>query len=248
MESELFGHEKGAFTGATRQKLGKFELAQGGTLFLDEIGTLKAELQAKLLRVLQERELERVGGVRTIKMDVRIIAATNVDLKQAVGHGTFRDDLYYRLNVVPIEVPPLRDRADDVPLLAEHFVRRYSREFGKPVLGIAPEALAVMRDYSWPGNVRELQNIIERLVNIVEGPIIGVNDLPLDLLLPDHRTKLRDAEALPLKRASDEFERQIVLRVMERVGWNQSEAARILGVHRNSLKRKLAEWKARPPS
>jgi two-component system response regulator AtoC len=247
IESELFGHEKGAFTGATRLKLGKFELAQGGTLFLDEIGTLKPELQAKLLRVLQEREIERVGSTHTIKMDVRIIAATNVDLKMAVSHGTFRDDLYYRLNVVPIDVPPLRERADDIPLLAEHFVRRYSREFGKPVLGIAPEALAVMREYSWPGNVRELQNVIERLVNLVEGPVIGVGDLPLDLLLPDHRGKLRDAEALPLKRASDEFERQIVLRVMERVGWNQSEAARILGVHRNSLKIKLERWKIRGP-
>ena len=228
-------------------KLGKFELAQGGTLFLDEIGSLKSELQAKLLRVLQEREIERVGGTRTIKIDVRIIAATNVDLKQAVSNGTFRDDLYYRLNVVPIEVPPLRDRVEDIPLLAEHFVHRYSREFGKPVLGIAPEALAVMSEYSWPGNVRELQNVIERLVNLVEGPMIGVGDLPLDLLLPDHRGKLRDAEALPLKRASDEFERQIVLRVMERVGWNQSEAARILGVHRNSLKIKLERWKIRGP-
>ena len=247
IESELFGHEKGAFTGALQRKLGRFELADGGTLFLDEIGTLKPELQVKLLRVLQEREIERVGGTRTVKIDVRIIAATNVDLKAAIAHGAFREDLYYRLAVVPIHVPPLRDRRDDIPKLVDHFIRRYSREFTKPIHGIAADALAAMMEYSWPGNVRELQNIIERLVGLVDGPEIGLGDLPLDLLLPDGRAKAIEADALPLKSASDEFERQIVLRVLERVRWNQSEAARILGLHRNSLKTKLERWKIKAP-
>jgi DNA-binding NtrC family response regulator len=247
IESELFGHEKGAFTGAVQRKLGRFELAHGGTLFLDEIGTLKPELQVKLLRVLQEREIERVGGTRTVKIDVRIVAATNVDLKQAVAQGAFREDLYYRLAVVPIHVPPLRERREDIPLLVDHFVRRYSREFHKPIGGLEPEALAAMMEYPWPGNVRELQNIIERLVGLVDGPVIGLSDLPLDLFLPDHRAKAVEPQALPLKTASDEFERQIVLRVLERVRWNQSEAARILGLHRNSLKIKLERWKIRAP-
>src|SRR5437016_4889430 len=153
LESELFGHEKGSFTGAYQRKLGKLEMAQGGTLFLDEIGTLKPELQGKLLRVLQEREIERVGGTRTIRIDVRVIAATNVDLKQAVANQTFREDLYYRLNVVPISVPPLRDRRDDIPLLVEHFIRRYNAEMNKRIEGLSPEAMGVVHDYPWPGNV-----------------------------------------------------------------------------------------------
>ncbi|MBI4271708.1 MAG: sigma-54-dependent Fis family transcriptional regulator [Candidatus Rokubacteria bacterium] len=243
IESELFGHEKGAFTGAYQRKLGKLELAHGGTLFLDEIGTLKAELQAKLLRVLQEREIERVGGTRAIKIDVRVIAATNVDLKQAVARGAFREDLYYRLNVVPIEVPPLRERIEDLPLLVEHFVRHYGQQFGKRVQGLSPEALGALAEYRWPGNVRELQNVVERCVVLAEGPVIGLNDLPLDVLLPDHRIRVRRAERLPLKDATQEFERQIVLRGLERVSGNQSEAARILGIHRNSLKRLLERWR-----
>jgi len=242
LESELFGHEKGSFTGAYQRKVGKLEMAQGGSLFLDEIGTLKPELQGKLLRVLQEREIERVGGTRTIRIDVRVIAATNVDLKQAVANQTFREDLYYRLNVVPISVPPLRDRRDDIPLLVAHFIRRYNAEMSKRIEGLSPEAMAVLHDYPWPGNVRELQNIIERLVGLVDTPIIGINDLPLDLLLPDHTVRLRHAETLPLREATEEFERQIVLRVLERVRWNRSEAARILGVHRNSLKTMLTRW------
>src|SRR5881628_1205304 len=244
IESELFGHERGAFTGAHQRKLGKFELAQGGTLFLDEIGTLKAELQAKLLRVLQEREIERVGGTRSIKIDVRVVAATNVDLKEAMRAGSFREDLYDRLNVVPIEVPPLSERFTDVPLLVDHFVRRYTREFNKRVDGLSHEALTALKEYRWPGNVRELQNVIERCVVLAEGPLVELNDLPLDVLLPEHRLKVRRAERLPLKQASEQFERQVVLRIMERVKGNQSEAARILGVHRNSLKRMLARWKS----
>ncbi|OGK94687.1 MAG: hypothetical protein A2W08_15860 [Candidatus Rokubacteria bacterium RBG_16_73_20] len=242
IESELFGHEKGAFTGAYQRKLGKFELAQGGTLFLDEIGTLKAELQAKLLRVLQEREIERVGGTRPVKIDVRVIAATNVDVKQAVARGAFREDLYYRLNVVPIEVPPLRERIEDLPLLVEHFVRQYGQQFGKRVQGLSREALRALSLYRWPGNVRELQNVVERCVVLAEGPQIELNDLPLDVLIPDHRIRVRKANRLPLKDATEAFEHQIVLRVLERVKGNTSEAARILGVHRNSLNRLLERW------
>jgi DNA-binding NtrC family response regulator len=242
VESELFGHEKGAFTGAYQRKPGRFELAQGGTLFLDEIASLKPEMQAKLLRVLQERELERVGGTRTIRLDVRIVAASNVDLRQAVEKESFRADLYYRLNVVPLTVPPLRDRRSDVPLLVDHFIQRYTTEMGKRITGLTPEALGALQEYPWPGNVRELQNVIERAVALVEAGAIGLNDLPTDVLLPDHRLRVKQAENLPLRTATDEFERQIVLRVLERVQWNRSEASRILGIHRNSLKVKLKRW------
>jgi DNA-binding NtrC family response regulator len=248
LESELFGHEKGAFTGAHQRKLGRFELAHGGTLFLDEIGTLKPEVQIKLLRVLQEREFERVGGTRAIRVDVRIIVATNVDLRHAVTAGTFREDLYYRLNVMPIAVPPLREHREDIPLLAAHFIRRYAHEFNRRVDGLTPAALAALQEYPWPGNVRELQNAIERLVGLVEGPLIDLGDLPLDLLLPDPRLRALGSENVPLNQATEDFERQIALRVLERVRWNVSEAARLLGIHRNSLKGKIARWGVRRPA
>ena len=244
MESELFGHEKGAFTGAYQRKLGKFELAQGGTLFLDEIATLRPELQAKLLRVLQEREIERVGSGQAIKIDARIIAATNADISAAVAAGSFREDLYYRLNVVHLTVPPLRERTDDIALLVSHFIRRYNHEFGKRTQGLTPEALDVLRVYRWPGNVRELQNVVERSVVLVDGPTIGVDDLPLELSLGAAGSA--ETDALPLNEASDRFERQIVLRTLDRVDGNMSEAARVLGLHRNSLKAKLDRWKIRP--
>jgi DNA-binding NtrC family response regulator len=244
MASELFGHERGAFTGAHQRKLGKFELAQGGTLFLDEIATLKPEPQAKLLRVLQEREIERVGGGQAIKIDVRIIAATNADVPAAVAAGSFREDLYYRLNVVHLTVPPLRDRIDDIPLLVAHFIRRYNHEFGKRIQGLTPEALEALRAYCWPGNVRELQNVVERSVVLVDGPMIGADDLPLELSLGAAGTT--ETDTLSLNEASDRFERQIVLRTLDRVDGNMSEAARVLGLHRNSLKAKLDRWKVRP--
>ena len=241
LESELFGHERGAFTGAYQKKLGKFELAHGGSLFLDEVGTVRVDLQAKLLRALQEREIERLGGVRTVKVDVRIIAATNVNLKQAIRDRTFREDLYYRLNVVPLTVPPLRERREDIPLLVDHFVQKYKREFGKAVRGISPGALPVLLDYDWPGNVRELENIIERSVALATGPVISLRDLPLDLALPDTGAR-REEPGLSLKEARERFERQFILRVLESVDWNQSRAARLLGLHRNTLIARLAGW------
>jgi DNA-binding NtrC family response regulator len=246
IESELFGHERGAFTGAHQRRVGKFELAQGGTLFLDEVAALKPELQAKLLRVLQEREIERVGGNRRIGIDVRVIAATNIDLKQAVSNQSFREDLYYRLNVVRINVVPLRERQEDIPVLIDHFIRKYNHEFTKQLEGISPDALTCLQEYAWPGNVRELQNVIERSVALVEGPLIRLQDLPVDLMLPDAGGRARQAETLQLKQACEQFERQIVLRVLQRVRWNRSEAARLLGLHRNTLKLKLAKWKMRP--
>ncbi len=245
LESELFGHEKGAFTGAFQRKLGRFELAQGGTLFLDEVATLKPDVQVKLLRVLQEREIERVGGTRSIAIDVRIVAATNVDLKRLVSERTFREDLFYRLNVVAITVPPLRERVGDVPLLVDHFIRRYNHEFNKRIEGLSPDALDALTAYAWPGNVRELQNVIERSIVLVDGPTIGLRDLPLDLTLSPHGAVGEGREVIQLNEASDQFERQIVLRMLERVHGNQSEAARLLGLHRNSLKAKLARWKIR---
>ena len=248
LESELFGHERGAFTGAYQKKLGKFELAHGGTLFLDEVGTLRVDLQAKLLRVLQEREIERVGGTRTMKVDLRIIAATNANLRQAVKDRAFREDLYYRLNVVPLAMPPLRERREDIPLLVDHFVQKYHRRFGKAVRGISPGALPLLLDYDWPGNVRELENIIERSVALATGPVISLRDLPLDLALPDAAARSEEP-GLSLKEARERFERQFILRVLESVDWNQSRAARILGLHRNTLTARLAGWKLRrrPP-
>jgi DNA-binding NtrC family response regulator len=242
LESELFGHEKGAFTGAFQKKLGKFELAQGGTLFLDEIATLRVDLQAKILRVLQERELERVGGTRRIKIDVRVVAATNADPRRAIQNGTLREDLYYRLNVVQVAVPPLRERREDIPLLVDHFVRRYNRQFHKRISGVSPAALEILHGYAWPGNVRELQNIVERSVALVDGSVIEAKDLPLDLLLPDPRSRIDGADEVPLKEARDQFERQLILKVLERVQWNRTQAARLLGMHRNSLKIKLEAW------
>jgi len=247
LESELFGHEKGAFTGALALKPGKFELAHGGTLFLDEIGSLRLDLQATLLRALQQREIERLGGSRTVPVDVRVVAATNVNLRQAVRERRFREDLYYRLNVVPIAVPPLRERRDDIPLLVDHFLAKYAREFNRDVRGVSAGALEVLARYDWPGNVREVENIIQRSVVLAGGPVLQLQDLPLDLALPETGARLGEDTGLPLRLAREQFERQYVLRVLERVGWNQSRAARVLGLHRNTLLSKLGAWGIRRP-
>jgi transcriptional regulator with PAS, ATPase and Fis domain len=245
LESELFGHEKGAFTGAHARKLGKFELAHGGTLFLDEVGSLRIDLQAKLLRALQEREVERLGGTRSIPVDVRVIAATNVDLRQGVRGGTFRGDLFYRLAVVPLGIPPLRERKADIEPLVAHFVRKYAREFKKDVRGIARGALPILNQYDWPGNVRELENIIERSVALATRPLIRLDDLPLDLAIHEGGRGGAVGEGpgpLTLREARDRFEQAYVLRALERENWNQTRAARSLGVHRNTLLARLAGW------
>lgn len=240
LESELFGHEKGAFTDATSQKLGRFELANHGTLFLDEIGNLRLDLQGKILRALQEREIQRVGGVRTIRIDVRIISATNIDLKKAIKEGRFREDLYYRLNVVPIEVPPLRERKEDIPLLVRYFLGIFNREFGKKIENLTPEAMDSLVNYRWPGNVRELRNVIERLVALTKEEVISHKGLPLDILLAVTTGESdMGEEGLLLKEAREQFEKQFILGVLEKVDWNQTEAARILGVHRNTLIMKI---------
>jgi len=247
VESELFGHEKGAFTGAHARKLGKFELAQGGTMFLDEIGSLRLDLQTKLLRALQEREIERLGGVRPVPIDVRVVAATNVNLRQAVRRGTFREDLYYRLNVVPIHVPPLRERRPDIPFLVDHFARRAARECGRQVDGVSAGALEVLTRYDWPGNVRELENVIHRAVVLAGGPVVMLRDVPLEVAMPETGSRLTDDTGLPLREACEQFERQYVLRVLERVQWNVSRAARLLGVHRNTVLTKLSAWNIHRP-
>ncbi len=248
VESELFGHEKGAFTGAHARKLGKFELAQGGTVFLDEIGSLRLDLQTKLLRVLQEREIERLGGIRAIPVDVRVVAATNLNLRAAVRAREFREDLYYRLNVVPVHVPPLRERREDIPFLLEHFVRKTARECRRDVRGVSAGALEVLTRYDWPGNVRELENVIYRAVVLARNPVIQLQDVPLDVAIPETGARLAEDTGPPLRDAMGQFERQYILRVLERVGWNVSRAARDLGVHRNTILAKLSAWGIQRPA
>lgn len=249
VESELFGHERGAFTGAVEKHLGKFELAHTGVLFLDEIGSLRLDMQAKLLRVLQEREFERVGGSKTVRVDVRIVAASNEDLKQLVADKAFREDLFYRLNVVPVHVPPLRERKDDIPLLAEHFLAKYNKAFNRHVQGISPAALSSLNHYHWPGNVRELENVIERLVAISNHDVIGMDDLPLDLVSGrDHAADKIFSSGAGLREAKAEFERHYILKALEKSRWNQTEAAKWLGVHRNTLLGKMESLHIRPNS
>ena len=248
VESELFGHEKGAFTGAHAKKLGRFELAHGGTVFLDEIGTLRLDLQAKLLRVLQEREIERLGGIRPVPVDVRILAATNVNLRSAVRARAFREDLYYRLNVVPIHVPPLRERREDIPALVQYFVRKIARECNRDVHAVSAGALEVLTRYDWPGNVRELENVLHRAVVLARSPVIHLQDVPLDVAMPETGSRLGEDTGPPLREAMEQFERQYILRVLEGTGWNVSRAARRLGVHRNTVLTKLSGWGIQRPS
>jgi DNA-binding NtrC family response regulator len=244
IESELFGHEKGAFTGAYTRNVGKFEYAHGGSIFLDEISSLRLEFQAKLLRVLQEREFCRVGSHHTIKVDVRVIAATSTPLELLAKERQFRSDLYFRLNVIPIQLPPLRHRTGDVALLAGFFLEKFNGALDKRVRGITPDAMEVLEAYPWPGNVRELENLIERLV-VLGAPdeYIHENDLPFDLLIREESEDLpgkKDAAIdLGLLRARQEFERQYILRALKRCRWNQTDTARLLKIHRNTLIQKM---------
>jgi two-component system, NtrC family, nitrogen regulation response regulator NtrX len=236
IESELFGHRKGAFTGAIDDRKGKFELADSGTLFLDEIGDMSLKTQAKVLRVLQEQTFQRVGGQQTIKVDVRVIAATNKDLEAEIANASFRSDLYYRLNVIPIEVPPLRARGNDIILLAEHFLRRFAAETGRPKKKLSAGAGAKLRGYGWPGNVRELRNVIERLAILLPNDTIEAEDVQLGA-----RTEApaQIAANLTLKEARDEFEKQYILARLREYAGNVSRVADALGVERSNLYRKL---------
>jgi transcriptional regulator with PAS, ATPase and Fis domain len=237
-ESALFGHERGSFTGAHRQQLGKFELAANGTLFLDEIGDLRLDLQAKLLRSIQEGEIERVGGTKPIKIDFRLIAATNVDLEKAVKEGKFREDLYYRINVIPIKLPPLRERADDIPLLADFFLKRYTARFRKRIEGITDPTMAMLKKYWWPGNIRELENLIERLVAVTDKEYISEEDLPLEFHFAQLEPRQRGDDSL-FEEATNTFERNFLLRALEKNGWNVTGTAEYLGIPLSTLKYKM---------
>jgi DNA-binding NtrC family response regulator len=241
LESELFGFEKGAFTGASASKPGKFELAHRGTLLLDEIGEMASILQAKLLRVLQEKEVDRIGGKDPVKIDVRIIATTNRDLQSLVREGEFREDLYYRLNVVPLAIPPLRRRQGDIPLLADFFCRRYGKEFGKEGFQCAPDAIAELMRHSWPGNVRELENVIQRALALSSGPLITALDLSLAV-----GTQANPQEgpvgALPVGTTMRDMERQLIQRTLDGTGGNRTKAAKMLGISLRTLRNKLNEF------
>jgi DNA-binding NtrC family response regulator len=239
LESELFGYEKGAFTGAAASKPGKFELADKGTLFLDEIGDVPPVTQVKLLRVLQEREFERLGGTRTIKVDVRLVAATNRDLRAALEQGTFREDLYYRLNVVPIDIAPLRERREDIPDLVNLFITRFAGDSGKGVEGITPEAMQILVNYHWPGNVRELQNIVERACALAKGSVLDVADIHLDAR--PAKTANGATGFLPDGMTLEQWEDEMVQEALRRANGNKSHAARLLGLSRNALRYRLSK-------
>lgn len=238
VESTLFGHERGSFTGAMRQQLGRFEMAAGGTLFLDEIGDLKLELQVKLLRALQEGEIERVGGPRPIKTDFRLIVATNVDLERAVKEGRFREDLLYRIKVVPIRLPPLRERSTDLPELVDLFIRRYATKFRKRVGAIAESTVRVLAGYHWPGNIRELENLVERLVAVNDKGWIGDEDLPVEYHLAQLGQSNNPSVSL-LENAVNTFERTYILQALEKQDWNVSATARYLGIPLSTIKHKM---------
>jgi transcriptional regulator with GAF, ATPase, and Fis domain len=243
LESELFGHERGAFTHAVRTRLGRFEQAAGGTIFLDEIGNMSPSLQVKILRVLQDRSFERIGGIKTIRVDIRVIAATNQDLEELVRQGRFREDLYYRLNVIPIKVPPLRERVSDIPLLVQHFLLEFSRKQKKPFKRLSPATLGLLSHYPWPGNVRELENLIERLVTLSEAEVVDVADLPEKFkrlpapaalgpqVLPEH--------GLHLTAAVQQFEKDLILAALARTNWVKSRAAALLNLNRTTLLEKM---------
>jgi len=240
MESELFGYEKGAFTGANTTKPGKFEQADTGTVFLDEIGDVPASVQVKLLRILQEREFERLGSNKTRHIDVRVLAATNVDLRAALEQGTFREDLYYRLNVLPINIPPLRERKEDIPFLADHFVKKLRKDLGTAAQSISDSAIQRLLEYHWPGNVRELENVIERSMVLATNSILEAEDIKLDLA-PKPRIAAGTDGFLPEGMTLDDFERSIIREALHRTNGNKSQAARLLGLTRNALRYRLSQ-------
>jgi DNA-binding NtrC family response regulator len=243
LESELFGHEKGAFTNAIRTRIGRFELSNGGTIFLDEIGEMSPHLQVKLLRILQEQEFERVGGTKTIKCDIRVIAATNKNLDKLVENGGFREDLYYRLKVIPILIPPLRERRSDIPLLVHHFLENISKLRKKKIKTISKDILKAFIEYDWPGNVRELENIIERMVILSEGDELTVHDLPEKIAQKHHEEDIIEPsiseEGFSLNNAINEYERLLIVRALEKSNWVKNRAAKILNMNRTTLVEKI---------
>ena len=238
IESELFGHEKGSFTGAIQQRKGRFELADGGTIFLDEISEIPPATQVKLLRVLQEGEFERVGGTQTLKADVRVIAATNRDLEEEVAKGRFRKDLFYRLNVIHMVIPPLRDRVEDIPLLALHFLDKFCLENDRPPMGFRPEVMEALKSYYWPGNIRELQNVVERAVALCASNMVEFEDLPDEIR---RHSPEDDKIVLPVGSSMDEIERQAILQTLRKTGGDKELAARLLGIGLATLYRRLKE-------
>ncbi len=241
LESELFGHEKGAFTGAFERRQGRFEMADGGTLFLDEIGEIDASVQVKILRVMESRQFERVGGNQLIESDVRLIAATNRDLKKMVAEGKFREDLYFRLNVITIRMPALRERREDIPLLANHFLKVYSRENGKRIREISSEAMQKLVEYAWPGNIRELRNLVQRLVVMAKGDRIAEKDIPVELKASAEGSESETTLNLA------ETEKRLIRKALEQTRGNISKAAPLLGLSRRTLHRKLKEWNMEVP-
>ena len=245
LESELFGHEKGAFTGAHKCRLGRFELANEGTIFLDEIGNMSPNLQVRLLRVLQEQKFERVGSTRTIKVDIRIIAATNKNLTSAVNKGSFREDLYYRLNVIPIRVPPLRHRKSDIPLLVDFFVKKFNREKRKQIKEFTSEAMDNMLQYDWPGNVRELENLVERVIILADGDEIGLEDFPESIKGQARPGMIEPFEptipkgGIPLGHAVEEYEKKLILKALNETNWVKTKAAKLLNMNRTTLIEKM---------
>ena len=245
LESELFGHEKGAFTGALNRRQGRFQLAHRSSIFLDEISEMSQTTQAKILRVLQEREFEPVGGTQTIRVDVRIIAATNKNLEEEIRSGRFREDLYYRLKVVTVESPPLRARREDIPLLAEFFLKRYADKNRRLIKGFSPRAMDILIRHDWPGNVRELENLIERGVILVRGEIITPKELPEDFIPKDLMASTSSSDVIP-GRTLREVEKEMILRTLDDAGWNRTHAAEILGISRRTLQLKLKEYGITP--
>ncbi len=244
LESELFGHERGAFTGAIKRREGRFELADGGTLFLDEIGDIPLETQVKLLRAIESQEFERVGGKETLKVDVRIISATNQDLEKKIREKSFREDLYYRLNVISLFIPPLRERKEDILLLVDHFIEKANQKCGRSVKGITPEVKDIIMNYDWPGNVRELENVIERGVVLSRTNVIDKGDLPYFGLVSDKSFERIPPASLSLK----DVEKDHILRVLTKNNWNLNKAAEILGNHRNKLRLKMKEYGIKRPT